>query len=85
MRRVVVIGLLAVVSTVFIMPGVTLPKTTLQAQQMADQVFRLLGTSMPEIPSCFAGLLPQLLKQNLSADISTVPHAHSGPLVVLIC
>lgn len=85
MRRVVVIGLLAVVSTVFIMPGVTLPKTTLQAQQMADQVFQILATSMPEVLACFAGLLPQLLQQTLSANIAKVPRTHTGPLIVLIC
>ena len=53
MRRVVVVALLVVISTIFVIPGVTLPKTTLQAQQMADQVFWLLATAVPELLACF--------------------------------
>jgi hypothetical protein len=84
MRRVVVVGLLLLVSIVFVMPGVTLPRTTLQAQQMADQVFWLLATALPEMLACFAGP-PQLLKQDLSAIISTAPQVRPAAPTVLIC
>jgi hypothetical protein len=83
MRRVVVIGLLAVVSTIFVMPSVTLPRTTLQAQQMADQVFWLLVTAVPEMLACFTGP-PQLSRQNLR-NVSSMFHSHPATSVVLIC
>jgi len=84
MRRVVIVGLLAVVTIIFLTPGVTLPRTTLQAQQMADQVFWLLATAVPEMLACFTAP-PQLSPTNFPRTISRLPHGHPAAPAILIC
>jgi hypothetical protein len=83
MRRIMVVGLLALVSTIFIMPGVTLPKTILEAQQVADQIFWLLATAVPGFLVNFTVPLQPLGVPPLDA-ISTLPGPPAAP-VVLIC
>jgi len=83
MRRVVVVGLLAVVSTIFIMPGFALPKTTLEAQHVADQVFWLLATAVPEFLVNFVS--SQLSCASLFDTMSNLPHGRPAAPIVLIC
>lgn len=83
MRRIMVVGLLALVSTIFIMPGVTLPKTTLEAQQVADQIFWLLAIAVPEFLVNFIPL--QLSSASLFDTVSMSPHGPPAAPVVLIC
>lgn len=77
------VGLLAVLSTIFLVPGVMLPRTTLRAQERADELFWLLAAAVPELLTCFTGR-PQHLRTALSEIISTVPCERPAP-VVLIC
>jgi hypothetical protein len=84
MRRVVVVVLLAVISAIFIMPGFALPRTTLEAQQTADQVFWLLATAVPELLASFT-VSPQLLFSSLFDAISILPHLRPAAPVVLLC
>lgn len=79
-----VIGLLAVVLTIFIMPGVNLPRTTLEAQRIADQVLWTLAIVIPEFPVNFT-VLPQLLGAPLFDAISRLPHPAPAAPMVLIC
>jgi len=84
MRRVVVVALLVVISTIFVIPGATLPRTTLQAQQMADQVFWLLATAVPELLACFT--VPQQISRSSLAEIlSSFSHSRPAAPAVLIC
>lgn len=50
MRVLTALVLLAAVAAIFIMPSVTLPKSTLEAQQHADNVSWLLATSVTPEP-----------------------------------
>lgn len=84
MRRFVVVVLLAVVSTIFVMPGFALPKTTLEAKQVADQLFWLLATTVPELLASFT-VSPPLLGPCLFDTISILPHLRPPAPVVLIC
>jgi hypothetical protein len=83
MRRIVVVGLLAVLSAIFLVPGVTLPKTTLRAQERADELFWFLAAAVPELLTGFTGR-PQLSRTALSEIISKVPCRRPSQ-IVLIC
>lgn len=83
MRRVLVVGLLAVVATIFVMPGLALPKTTLEAQHAADQLFWLLATAVPEFLVNF--VIPQFSVVSPFDMVSILPHGRPAAPMVLIC